>query len=125
MRLSQPVANCSSNASTSVNATLQARSVARVSDEFYTSVINFGKELGERYEKTIGGRQDVGPHMSTAINARDMLSITNAFAETENGKRASKPSHLLNQLRYLPRPDLRFDVSRKCRQYGLGWCGEP
>jgi pimeloyl-ACP methyl ester carboxylesterase len=96
MWLSQPVANCSSNISTSENATLQARSIPRVSDEFYTSLIDFGKELGEQCEITIGGRKDVGPHMSTATNARDMLSITYAFAETEDGKRASKPSHLLN-----------------------------
>lgn len=38
----------------------------------------------------------IGPYMSTATNARDMLSITNAFAETEDGDRAAKPSHLLN-----------------------------
>jgi hypothetical protein len=34
--------------------------------------------------------------MSTAVTARDMLSIVNAFAETEDGGRASKPSELLN-----------------------------
>ncbi|KAH6666182.1 hypothetical protein B0J14DRAFT_438024, partial [Halenospora varia] len=96
MWLSEPLADCTTNASSSQNTTFRARSVPRVSDEFYTSHIGFGKELGERCERTIGGQKDIGPHMSTAINARDMLSITNAFAETEDGKRASKPSHLLN-----------------------------
>lgn len=34
--------------------------------------------------------------MSTAINSRDMLSIVDAFAATEDGQRAAKPNHLLN-----------------------------
>ncbi|KAG8164390.1 hypothetical protein KVR01_006308 [Diaporthe batatas] len=37
-----------------------------------------------------------GPHMSTATTARDMLSIVDAFAATEDGQRAARPSHLLN-----------------------------
>jgi pimeloyl-ACP methyl ester carboxylesterase len=94
--LSQPLADCSSNVSLGLNTTLRARSVPRVSDEFYTSVIDYTKGLGEQCKKIIGGPTGIGPYMSTAINARDMLSITNAFAETEDGQRAAKPRHLLN-----------------------------
>lgn len=88
--LSKPVANCSTD------ATLKSRAVPRISDEFYNSYIQSGKELGERCEKIIGGEKDAGPHMSTAVTARDMLSIVDAFAETEDGSKASKPKHLLN-----------------------------
>lgn len=41
---------------------------------------------------------DAGPYMSTATNARDILSIVDAFAATEDGQRAAKPGHLLNYL---------------------------
>lgn len=96
MWLSEPSAICSSDVGLAPNATLHARSIPRVSNDFYTSVIDFGKTLGRQCEERIEKRTDIGPHMSTAINARDMLSITIAFAETEDGKRASKPSHILN-----------------------------
>ncbi|KAF4636870.1 hypothetical protein G7Y89_g1204 [Cudoniella acicularis] len=97
MWLSEPNANCSANNTISAeNITLYSRSVPRVTDEFYDSFIEFGKELGERCEKITGGQRDAGPHMSTATTARDMLSIVKAFAASENGERASKPSHLLN-----------------------------
>lgn len=96
MWLSEPLANCSSNTIPLQNITLGSRSVPRVTDGVYNSLIQFGKELGERCEKTTGGEKDAGPHMSTATTARDMLSIVNAFAKTEDGKRTAKPSHLLN-----------------------------
>ena len=94
--LSQPVANCSSNTIPYDNITISSRSVPRVSDDLYDSFIQFGKEVGEQCEKETGEETDAGPHMSTATTARDMLSIANAFAATEDGGRAAKPSHLLN-----------------------------
>jgi pimeloyl-ACP methyl ester carboxylesterase len=96
MWLSEPVVNCPTNTTLGQNITLGSRSVPRVSDDFYNSFIQWGKELGERCEETAGGEGDAGPHMSTATTARDMLSIVDAFAETVDGQRASKPSHLLN-----------------------------
>ncbi|KAI1084143.1 TAP-like protein-domain-containing protein [Whalleya microplaca] len=96
MWLSEPVANCSANITPNQNITFRSRSAPRLLDEYYNGFIEYGKELGENCEKTIGGEKDVGPHMSTATTARDMLSIVDAFAETEDGKRASKPSRLLN-----------------------------
>jgi len=94
--LSEPVANCSGNVIPYQNITLSSRSVPRVSDDFYNEFIQSGNEIGRRCEKMTGGEKDAGPHMSTATTARDMLSIANAFAETEDGKRSSKPSNLLN-----------------------------
>ncbi|KAJ8059894.1 hypothetical protein OCU04_011518 [Sclerotinia nivalis] len=96
MWLSEPLANCSSGIVPGENATLVSRSVPRVSDEFYDVLIEFGKEVGEQCERSIGGKTEIGPYMSTAINARDMLSIVHAFAQTDDGARAAKPGHLLN-----------------------------
>lgn len=67
-----------------------------MSDDYYNSWIDYGIELGAECAKRIGGPLDAGPHMSTAITARDMLSIVDAFASTPDGQRAAKPSHLLN-----------------------------
>lgn len=67
-----------------------------MSDEFYNSFIQYGANLGSDCAGKTGGELDAGPHMSTATTARDMLSIVEAFAETEDGQRAAKPSDLLN-----------------------------
>lgn len=65
-------------------------------DDYYDSFIQFGIKLGSDCARLAGGQLDAGPHMSTATSARDMLSIVDAFAATEDGKRASKLGHLLN-----------------------------
>lgn len=97
MYLSEPLANCSvAITSPAENTTLGSRSVPRVVDDYYYSFIDYGKKLGAQCEKTVGGELDAGPHMSTATTARDMLSIVDAFAATEDGQRASTPSTLLN-----------------------------
>lgn len=88
MWLSEPLASCSANLTYDQNMALRSRSVPRVVDSYYDSFIQYGKELGEQCEELIGGETDAGPHMSTATTARDMLSIVDAFAETEDGKRA-------------------------------------
>lgn len=73
-----------------------SRAVPRMADTYYNNLIEFGKELGAQCEMAAGGERDAGRHMSTATTARDMLSIVDAFAATEEGQVASKPSHLLN-----------------------------
>lgn len=57
-------------------------------------------ELGSRCQEAVGGEKDAGPHMSTTTNAKDMISIVNAFTETADGARAAKPSNLLNYFGY-------------------------
>jgi pimeloyl-ACP methyl ester carboxylesterase len=65
-------------------------------DSYYNSWVDFGKKLGQDCQQQAGGDLNAGKHMSTAITARDMLSIVDAFAATPDGQAASKPSHLLN-----------------------------
>lgn len=65
-------------------------------DNYYTSWVDYGIELGKDCEREAGGELQAGPHMSTAITARDMLSIVDAYTATAEGQAAAKPSHLLN-----------------------------
>ena len=51
--------------------------------------------LGAACSAQIGGPNDAGPHMSTAVNAKDMLSIVDAFSKTRDGRSSPEP-HLLN-----------------------------
>lgn len=95
MFLSEPVADCSVT-KTAQNTTLNRRTVPRVPDGYYDSVLRLGTDMGSECAARVGGELDAGPHMSTATTARDMLSIVDAFAATEDGRRASKPSSLLN-----------------------------
>jgi pimeloyl-ACP methyl ester carboxylesterase len=62
---------------------------------YWDSTWEQAKELGAECAAAIGGPNDAGPHMSTAVVARDMLSIVDAFAATESGK-SVKDSSLLN-----------------------------
>ncbi|TVY94225.1 putative hydrolase, partial [Lachnellula willkommii] len=96
MWLSEPLANCSTGISADQSTGLSSRAVPRVLDDFYNSHIEFGKEVGAQCEELTGGDQDAGPHMSTAVNARDMVSIADAFAGTADGWRAAKPRGLVN-----------------------------
>lgn len=89
--------NCSAKTWTRASgAALESGSVTRATDDFYDSFMRYGADLGSDCTAQSGGELDAGPYMSTAINARDMLSIVDAFAATEDGKRAAKPNHLLN-----------------------------
>jgi pimeloyl-ACP methyl ester carboxylesterase len=51
--------------------------------------------IGVDCEKSIGGLDQAGPHMTTATVVRDMISILDAFAKTEDGECSKDPS-LLN-----------------------------
>jgi pimeloyl-ACP methyl ester carboxylesterase len=93
---SEPVANCSGNLSSNQSNVLGSRSVSRVLNQYFIDGIESGKILGEQCEKIAGKETDAGPHMSTATIARDMLSVVMAFSTTDDGKRAAKPSNLLN-----------------------------
>ncbi|TRX87757.1 hypothetical protein FHL15_011349 [Xylaria flabelliformis] len=97
---SEPNVNCSAAARTSSSGKLNSRFVPEVTDEFFTSFIQAGAELGRQCQEVVGGEKDAGPHMSTTTNARDMLSIVDAFKTTIDGRRAAKPSNLLNYFGY-------------------------
>lgn len=49
------------------------------------------KVKGEQCQKMIGGPAGAGQHMSTATVARDMVSITDAFAATPDGVKVKNP----------------------------------
>lgn len=53
------------------------------------------QEFNSLCSEVIGGDQDAGPHMTTSVNARDMIKMLDAFAGTDDGKRALDAS-LLN-----------------------------
>ncbi|KAI0428931.1 TAP-like protein-domain-containing protein [Xylaria sp. FL1042] len=97
---SEPNINCSATSNATQNLTLNSRFVPEVTDDFFTSYIEAGIDLGQRCEEVVGGEEDAGPHMSTTTNARDMISIVDAFAKTTDGKRAAKPTNLLNYFGY-------------------------
>lgn len=96
--LSEPVLNCSAK-TTAQDATTKSRSGTKGSHGFYekfTPWMRYGAQIGSDCATNAGGELDAGRYMSTAINARDMLSIVDAFAATEDAQRAARPSHLLN-----------------------------
>jgi pimeloyl-ACP methyl ester carboxylesterase len=92
--LSEPSINCSS-VTTSKNVE-KRDSTPRLTNVFYNSFIDYGKDLGVRCQEVNGGERDAGPHMTTATNARDLVSISDAFAKTGDGKRAAKDPKLVN-----------------------------
>ncbi|KAI0874870.1 TAP-like protein-domain-containing protein [Hypoxylon argillaceum] len=97
---SEPNINCSSTPQTAQNTSLSSRFVPDVTDDFFINYIQAGVELGEQCQEVVGGEMDAGPHMSTTTNARDMLTIVDAFTKTADGKNSAKPSHLLNYFGY-------------------------
>lgn len=92
----EPLVNCSSDVTSNRGGPLSARSIPRVTDDYFHDQIDYARNLGQQCQKLIGGKQDIGPHMSTATVARDMLSVVKAFAATGDGRRAALPSELLN-----------------------------
>ncbi|KAI0818354.1 TAP-like protein-domain-containing protein [Xylaria sp. FL0064] len=97
---SEPNINCSATTTTTKNSKLYSRFVPDVTEDFFTSYVEAGVRLAQRCGAVVGGERDAGPHMSTTTNARDMISIIDAFAKTADGKKAVKPSNLLNYFGY-------------------------
>ncbi|ETS76227.1 hypothetical protein PFICI_11614 [Pestalotiopsis fici W106-1] len=93
---SKPLANCSYGITPTGQSNLSSRTIPRVTDEFFNQWIEYGQDVGKQCESLIGGETSAGQHMSTAVTARDMLSVVDAFAATEDGMRAAKPKELLN-----------------------------
>ncbi|KAF3022556.1 hypothetical protein E8E14_012942 [Neopestalotiopsis sp. 37M] len=93
---SEPQANCSYGITPTGHSNVNLRTVPRVDDEFFEQWIEYGQDVGQQCETLIGGDTAAGQHMSTAVTARDMLSIVDAFTKTKDGMRAAKPKGLLN-----------------------------
>lgn len=90
---SVPSINCSSTISLRRRAfDLQG---PELSESYWTQTFESAKELGAECEAVVGGPNGAARHMSSAVVARDLLSIVDAFAKTERGKSAHDAS-LLN-----------------------------
>ncbi|KAF4778563.1 hypothetical protein HER10_EVM0007009 [Colletotrichum scovillei] len=94
--ISEPRPNCSAGISIGKNGTLSGRDAPRVVDGYYQQFIDFGKELGEKCQAQAGADTEAGPHMTTAVTARDMLSIVEAFSASPDGNRTVLDSSKLN-----------------------------
>ena len=66
-----------------------------LANSFFVDTFADAKAVGERCQAIIGGDNDAGPHMTTAVNVRDMVSIVDAFSRTPEGK-GVHGAHLLN-----------------------------
>jgi pimeloyl-ACP methyl ester carboxylesterase len=63
---------------------------------FFQNIYASSQEIGGECRASIGGPVKAGPHMTTATVARDMVSIIDAFAASEDGKRCDSDPALLN-----------------------------
>ncbi|KAE9379929.1 hypothetical protein N431DRAFT_497890 [Stipitochalara longipes BDJ] len=79
-----PLANCSATPSSSRRSL--ALSGPDFTPSFYNNTLSSAIETAQACQIDIGGENDAGPHMTTAVNARDIVSIANAFAQTAEGK---------------------------------------
>jgi pimeloyl-ACP methyl ester carboxylesterase len=79
-----PLANCSAVPSSS-RRSLEP-SGPDFAPSFYNNTLSAAIKTAQACQIAIGGENDAGPHMTTSVNARDMVSITNAFAQTTEGK---------------------------------------
>jgi pimeloyl-ACP methyl ester carboxylesterase len=65
-----------------------------VTSAFYTDIFQSAAQLGAQCHATIGGSNGAGPHMSTPVVARDIISILDAYAQTDEGKSVGSPADL-------------------------------
>jgi pimeloyl-ACP methyl ester carboxylesterase len=95
---STPVANCSASSS-SLTAPLTRRFVdklygPRFSLKFFTDDYQSQKTLGEKCQAAIGGTDNIGPYMHSAVVAQDMISFLDAYANSSYSTGAPNPTHL-------------------------------
>lgn len=95
MGRSIPLADCSSSSSSKVRRRNFGLSGPELDSSYWTGEFQTSMEFGAECNATIGGPDQAGPHMSTAVVATDMLSIVDAFAQTEHGQSVNSSS-LLN-----------------------------
>ena len=92
-----PSANCSSSPDASSPFRRRSKSLQgpKNAKSYFPDAFDNAISLGDECKIAIGGENEAGPHMTTAINVRDMISIVDAFAQTEDGQRA-KNANLVN-----------------------------
>lgn len=95
MGRSIPLADCSSSSSSKLRRRNFGLSGPELHTSYWTEEFQTALQFGAGCNATMGGSDEAGLHMSTAVLAADMLSIVDAFAKTERGQGVSSSS-LLN-----------------------------
>lgn len=99
-----PVANCNLSSIIAAPA-VKGRALNHVygpeasAEWFYqTYAMNF--QIGQECGHSIGGSDDAGPHMSTSTVAKDLISIVDAYARSDEGRKSEGNASLLNYWGY-------------------------
>ncbi|ATZ58189.1 hypothetical protein BCIN_16g00410 [Botrytis cinerea B05.10] len=95
MGRSIPLADCSSSSSSKLRRRNFGLSGPELDTSYWTEEFQTALQFGAECNATLGGPDEAGQHMSTAVLAADMLSIVDAFAKTKRGQDVSSSS-LLN-----------------------------
>jgi pimeloyl-ACP methyl ester carboxylesterase len=66
-----------------------------LADSFWEENFSESIEIGETCQTLIGGPDGAGPHMTTAVNVRDMISILDAYSRSPAAAGVPE-SHMLN-----------------------------
>jgi pimeloyl-ACP methyl ester carboxylesterase len=65
-----------------------------VTNTYYTEIFQSAAQLGAQCQATIGGPDEAGQHMSTPVVVRDIISILDAYAQTDEGNSVDSPADL-------------------------------
>ena len=95
--LAVPFANCSATTPANRRRSMSGFKLPKLTQSYYDNAKAYAQVLGPECAANIGGPDEAGPHMTTRTVVRDLLSIVDAYAQTEDGKRANNP-RLLNFL---------------------------
>jgi len=95
-----PSANCTISSNLTVYAS-KRRGIDKIygpelAAEYFENAYEVEYQAGQECGSSIGGPRDAGPHMATASVARDIISILDAYAESEEGKNSEGDPSLLN-----------------------------
>jgi len=94
MGYSNPAANCGLQDLTRKAKRAYGISGPDITDTYYQTIFQTAAGVGALCEARIGGDDQAGPHMSTSVVARDMITILDAFAETDQGKSVDNPKDI-------------------------------
>jgi pimeloyl-ACP methyl ester carboxylesterase len=93
---SVPAANCEEPLSTLASRGLISRIDGPEILEVVTALdVEQSVDVGNKCKSLIGGDNQAGPHMTTSVVVKDIISILDAFAKSKDGKKVKEP-HLLN-----------------------------
>jgi alpha/beta hydrolase fold len=87
---SRPTIDCAQNLTNSTGPK-KRQAIPRLPNSSLQSIIDDSKRLGAHCNALSGGPKQAAPHMTSTTNARDLVSIADAFAQTEDGKKAQNP----------------------------------